>query len=37
MGPTKPFSAVDEAGVKQGSATIALDQTTGRDHVGIHH
>jgi hypothetical protein len=37
MGPTKPFSAVDDAGVKQGSAIIAFDQTTGRDHVGIHH
>jgi hypothetical protein len=34
---TKPFSAADEAGLKQESALMALDQTTGCDHVGHHH
>jgi hypothetical protein len=36
-GPTKPFSAIDEAGPKHESVLMALDQTTGCDHVGIHH
>ena len=34
--PTKPFSGDDEAGLKQESALMALDQTTGRDHAGNH-
>jgi hypothetical protein len=34
---TKPFSAPDEAGLKQESALMAPDQTTGCDHVGHHH
>ena len=33
----KPFSDPDEAGLKQESALIALDQTTGCGHVGAHH
>jgi hypothetical protein len=37
MGPTKSFSAVVEADLKQRSATIALDQTTRFGHVGHHH
>jgi hypothetical protein len=34
--PTKPFSGSDEASLKQETAPIALDQTTGCDHVGTH-
>jgi hypothetical protein len=34
---TKPFCRADEVGLKQVSARMVLDQTTGCDHVGLHH
>jgi hypothetical protein len=34
---TKPFFGPDENTLKPGFATYDLDQTTGFDHVGIHH
>jgi hypothetical protein len=35
--PTKPFSGTDEVRLKQESALMSVDQTTGCDHVGTHH
>jgi hypothetical protein len=35
--PTKPFSGTDEVSLKQESALMGPDQTTGCDHVGTHH
>jgi hypothetical protein len=35
--PTKPFSGTDEVRLKQESALMSVDQTTGCDHVGTRH
>src|ERR1700731_3435182 len=35
--PTKPFSGHDEAGVKQESALMHVDQTMGGGHGGTDH